>query len=947
VGRAPELAALERAVSTAREGTPSAVLVGGDAGIGKSTLVAEAARRTGVTSVVGRCLPMAGALIPLAPVSDMLRDAERSAPGVLDDDPASTPLLEWRQQGSGSATMAPGQLFAQLLGLLSRLGASDAVVVAFEDLHWADPLTWDLFDFLARNLVDEHIVLLGTYRANEVAAHPEPRRRLAELARIPATRRLPLEGFTREEAALKIEALTGEPPRADFVDEILARGQGNPFFTTELVTARLPRGGIPDAVTDVLAAELDALDSVGRSVVDVLAVVGRDTAHELLEDVVDAEPDALEGALRAMIDSRLVVLDHEDDGYRLRHALIAEVAYDALLPPQRARLHHRVAVALANRDPAGATRPDRASELAVHLDRAGDREAAFDALLAAADSSETAAPATALRHLERALELWDSVGRSAATADRGDRLWQAAELASGTVGNEAAAHLARRALECGPPWRGEAWGHERLGRYLWGAGHLDDSAREFSRAADLLAGDSGLDAARVFAGLAQSELMLANFATARERAERVLELLDVLDKDPAAWAMARRVLGIVVDHAGDSARGVELCREAVAAAPNAQTALLAMLYLGVALLDAGQYQDAVNEMLDASADARLTGLDRSFGGYVDALAAEGLVRLGRWSEARTVLDATAGADAFPLGRVRLALVDAVLSARRADAARAVSQLERAGEHTVDPFHQWFVDRASAESALALGNHREAAEICERAVANAPTPLWHARFVMYAVIAEVELALDARARREPLDVDAVTARLSERIGRATRAPREHPSGDISAHLAHAEATLGRLGAPDAAAWANAAEHWAQLRDPYWLATARVREAEAAAASGAAARAVDALRDAHELATHLAAPALLSDIDAVSRRTRLSVDRPVPVVLDGRSMDRLGLTPREAEVLSLVAEGKTNREIGEALFVSEKTASVHVSNILRKLGVTSRVDAAAIAQRLEGA
>ena len=84
--------------------------------------------------------------------------------------------------------------------------------------------------------------------------------------------------------------------------------------------------------------------------------------------------------------------------------------------------------------------------------------------------------------------------------------------------------------------------------------------------------------------------------------------------------------------------------------------------------------------------------------------------------------------------------------------------------------------------------------------------------------------------------------------------------------------------------------------------------------------------------------------MSRRTRLSVEAPVVTVLESAATDQLGLTPREAEVLSLVAAGQTNRQIGEALFVSEKTASVHVSNILRKLGVSSRVDAAAVAQRL---
>jgi DNA-binding NarL/FixJ family response regulator len=136
----------------------------------------------------------------------------------------------------------------------------------------------------------------------------------------------------------------------------------------------------------------------------------------------------------------------------------------------------------------------------------------------------------------------------------------------------------------------------------------------------------------------------------------------------------------------------------------------------------------------------------------------------------------------------------------------------------------------------------------------------------------------------------------------------------------------------------------MADPWSTATTRVAEAEAAVQVGDLARAARALHDAHRLATDLGAPPLSAVIDELATRARLSVEAHSPTALDGRSIDRLGLTAREAEVLALVAAGRTNREIGETLFVSAKTASVHVSNILRKLGVTSRVDAAAIAQRL---
>jgi DNA-binding NarL/FixJ family response regulator len=938
---------IEGAIAAARRGAPAVLLVGGEAGIGKSTLIAEGARRADARLIVGRCLPMGGELIPLAPLAELLRNVRRTDPSALSQSTLA-PLGDWIAPGAASKASAAGALFAPLLQLVADLGADGAVVVAFEDLHWADPLTWDLFDYLARNLVDEHVVLVGTFRANEVGANPQQRRRLGEIARLPATQRIHLEGLSRDELTEKIRALLGRVPPGKLIDEILARGQGNPFFTAELVAAHMGGQTIPAVLSDLIAAELEGLDAIGRAVMGVIAVVGHDTGHDLVMRVAEVDADRLEQALHAAIDAQLVLVDRETDTYRFRHALIGEVVYDELLPPERQRLHRRIADALADQPSHMLARADRASELAFHLDRAGDRPAAFAALLLAADAAETVAPAAALRHLERALELWDSAGEPAATAYRGDRLWQAAELASGAAGNERAADLARQALQYGPPPRGAAWGHERLGRYLWAAGHIEDCATEFATAAGLLPADPGPEAAPVFAGLGQAELMLGHYDGAAARSQSVFDLLTDAEADPLAWAMAKRVVGIVVDHRGDPARGVELCREAVETAPSALTRMLAVLYLGVALLDSGAYQEAINEMLDAAAEARLTGLDRSFGGYLDALAAEGLIRLGRWTDADTILGQSEGTEAFPLGEIRLALAGAMLASRRGDRDRAHTLLAQAEAGPVDPFHRWFLDRAAAEVHLALREWGEAAAVAERALSRGPVAVWQARFVMYRTVAEVELALDARARREPLDADAIAARLVGGINTARNAADAgqgtEEASEAAAQLAHAAAAVTRLHDSDPDAWAEAAHRWAQLADPYWLASARVREAEAAAGAGATARAAETLREAHQIAGRLAAEPLLSDIEAVSRRTRLSVEAPVVAVLEKAAIDQLGLTPREAEVLSLVAGGQTNRQIGEALFVSEKTASVHVSNILRKLGVSSRVDAAAVAQRL---
>ncbi len=944
LGRGAELETFARAVEAARLGQAEVLLVGGDAGIGKSTFVGEGARRAGATMVVGRCVPMGGEVIPLAPLVDLLRNVRRAHPEALSG-PSLEPLRDWAAPdvAAGAGGSAPGGVFGAVLELVGRLPGEGVAIMTFEDLHWADPLTWDLFDFLARNLADERVVLVGTYRANEVSANASHRRRLGELARLPAVQRVHLAGLARVDVAIRIETMTGRPAPHALVDDVFARGQGNPFFTTELVEAHVAGHAIPAVLSDLIAADLAELDEVARTILGIIAAVGHDTDHDLLLLVAELDEDRIETALQATIAAQLLVVDPDTDAYRFRHALIGEVVYAELLPPQRRRLHRRIADILGAQEPHLLSRPDRASELAVHLDRAGDRPAAFTALLAAADRSETLAPGAALRHLERAFELWDVAGDAAASERRSDRLWQAAELASGTASNERAATLAREAFGHGPPPRGVAWGHERLGRFLWAAGHLEQSAIEFETASALLPEAPGPEAAVVYAGLAQAELMLGHYDSAETRAQRVFELLPSAAADPLAWAMARRVLGLVVDQRGDPDRGVELCREAVATAPNALTKALAVLYLGVTLLDAGRYQDAVNDMLDAGADAHLTGLDRSFGGYLDALAAEGLLRLGRWPEAEVVLGRSDGAATLPVGMIRLARSGAMLAARRGDRERASALLAHAEEQPVDPFHRSFLDEAAADVHVVLGDWAQAAATTERALsleANSAR-LWRTRFVMFDVIAHVELLLDARARLESAD-EATVQRLHDAVAR-------DPSGDdaspiVEAHRAHAIAALTRLGPPDPDAWAEAVLAWERLGDPFWTAAARLREAEAAAVSGETARAADALRHAHQLANGLGAVTLLADIERLSRRTRIGVDAPTPLVLRAGTIDQLGLTPREAEVLSLVAAGRTNRQIGEALYVSDKTASVHVSNILRKLGVTTRVDAAAVAQRL---
>jgi DNA-binding CsgD family transcriptional regulator len=323
--------------------------------------------------------------------------------------------------------------------------------------------------------------------------------------------------------------------------------------------------------------------------------------------------------------------------------------------------------------------------------------------------------------------------------------------------------------------------------------------------------------------------------------------------------------------------------------------------------------------------------------------------MGRWSEVAGVLARQPVADTLPVGLLRLARAKAMLAARRGESDEALHQLAAAHALPIDGWHQTVRDATTADAHLALGNWDEAAQAAELgwAATGTTSVLWAARFAMFGVVAEVERTLDRRARREPVDVNATIGDLQQRLDAVRSFAEGVPGGpqrDTAAHIAHAVASLTRLTVSDADLWGEAVARWSELGDRWAIAVALVREAEAAAVVGSADRAATCLRRAHAIASELGAFPLLAEIDGVSSRTRVSIEPPTRVELDESSADRLGLTPREAEVLVLVAAGRTNRQIGEELYVSDKTASVHVSNILRKLGVNSRVDAAAVAQRL---
>jgi predicted ATPase len=349
VGRVEELELLEAARRRAADADPAVVLVGGEAGIGKTRLVAELAVRCGADGtrvLVGGCVPVGEGALPYAPIVEVLRallvdlgaDAVRGLVGPSWPEVARLlPALGEPEHGGPPGQAAQARLFELLLGLLGRLNKQTPLVLVVEDLHWADRSTRDLLAFLVRNLRRARLLLVVTYR-NDEAGQQRLGPYMAELDRGGPVQRLELPRLDRTETAGQLAGILGAVPAVDLVDGVFDRSEGNPFFTEELLeSARAGSATLPTTMRDLLQGRIEALPEPARQVLRVAAVAGRQVPHPLLAAVAGLDEGPLDSALREAVTHQLLV--PREDGYQFRHALLREVVDAALLPGERARLH--------------------------------------------------------------------------------------------------------------------------------------------------------------------------------------------------------------------------------------------------------------------------------------------------------------------------------------------------------------------------------------------------------------------------------------------------------------------------------------------------------------------------------------------------------------------------------------------------------------------------------
>ncbi|WP_436756605.1 helix-turn-helix transcriptional regulator [Streptosporangium sp. V21-05] len=947
VGRADELAVLGDALARARSGSASTVFVGGEAGVGKTRLVREFTERSdGALVLVGGCLELGTDGLPFAPFTAVLRKLARDLghDGVAALLPGGATrglarLLPEFGEPEREGAEARARLFEQVLGLLERLAETRPTILVIEDAHWADRSTRDLLSFLVRyQRSDVPLLTLVTYRADELHRTHPLRPLLAELSRVDWVTRLDLRRLSRREVDQQAASILDGEPVAD-LDLVYARSEGNPLFVEALLS-----GGegetLPDSLRDLLLASVERLPEETQELMRLAAAGGARIEHTMLSAVAGADDGELSRLLRPAVAGNVLLVDGET--YAFRHALIREAVHDDLLPGERTRLHTRFAEALEG-NPGILPAPRSAIELAHHWHAAHNPLwALISAWHAAAAARKTAAYDEQLRMLTRVLELWEAVPDAAERieADHVDVLRQAVTVAHLAGEFERGISLAKAALReidtATDPIRAARLLRQRgLVRYDLGrAGFLED----LRTAVSLVPAEPPTSLrAQVLENLSRMLSDPADWAEKESLAEEAMRIArEAGNADIEAhalvtltWARCRysRMEEQVVAFAE--------ARKIASRASTYHALMRAVISESDALEGAGWHERAAEVARGGIADAEAYGLARTSGAFLAINLVEPLVSLGRWDEASEVVER--GLEVTPpapyraslealaadiaLARGELGRADALFRSSRAVFARGTYR-----DQTILPQL-----RREIELLVARGRDDEASALVERTLdeqdlEGSPRYVWPLLLTCLRVVAP-----------SPSPLPRLRA-VAERLGPVEGELQRAHSLTFTAEAAQAE------GVPDRGAWEAAAAAWAALRQPYAEARALLGAARAAVAAGERDEAAPGLSRAAELAARVGAPPLAAEIGSLARRARIPLSgEPVPAE-PAAERAGLGLTAREHEVLGLVATGRSNREIAGELFISAKTVSVHVSNILAKLGASSRGEAAATAHRL---
>ena len=1001
---------MRRGLDSARDGRTTTLLVGGEAGVGKTRLIEEfltGATSAGGFALVGGCPPTDSTDLPFAPFVAALRSLTRLVPpgeldvlleGVRPELAQVLPALADGKLVDAPATGGRTRLFEAMLTLFERLGeARGPVVLVLEDLHWADQSSRDLFAFLVRNLRDAPVLQVATYRSDAVPIGDPLRILLAELDRSDRVDRWELSRFGRDEVGAQMAAILAAEPDPERLEEVFKRSDGNAFFIEELVAGLETDSRMPETLRETMLSRMSPLAPEVQQVVRIAAVAGRRSDHQLIARITQFNEHLLAAALREAVSQNVLlpIKDDDGEGFTFRHTLLWQAVYDDLLATERTHHHATIAAALAA-DPELVSGPasSRDAVIASHW-LAGDVPArAIPALIRAGYAAEASyAFAEAANAYEAALRLWDGasvpprpstrlgfrapdVAEPQPWPDRLEVIRRAAETAS-LAGSSSRAIERQQELVSGTGWSADpavaGLDLVRLGRYHDEAGDTEAALDAYARAAALVAGQSSSpDLVRILTARARALNAAGRYDTATTIARQALETALESGEEPDVLA-AREALGVALAFGGNVKAGLEQLVEARRMTVERHPATIrprpsrvgevvrGFADLASILERAGQPEEAVEASREGVDFARHLGVEATWGSTLELQTARGRIQLGDWVDADRITLQLLRKAPRGVSAARVHVLRARLEIGRGAFDAAALHLDAARLQAPSHPDATFVgDLAGAGAELAIWRSQltDARDAVDRGLSrlhDGEDQVPAVQLIWLGIRAEADRAEMARARTSAVErsraievgrtLRAEAIGLQDRLaGRESIAPRE-----LRALPAFIEGEWSRLGGTsDPEAWLAAVARAEELRDPYLEAYGRWRESEAILAGrGGRARAEATLREGHALASKLGAEPIRREIEELARRARLElVVAPTdPLLPHGPSAsETLGLTPRELEVLALVAAGYTNRRIADALFITEKTAGHHVSNLLSKLGAATRVEAASMAHRL---
>lgn len=991
-GRRADLDRLRRltGLDTAAEAPAGGlVVVSGDAGIGKTRVLAELmaqARSAGVRVLAGHCLGEAGSSLPYLPFAELLSRLHATDPDRAQDLVATHPQISRLVPGlrgaggaAGSGTGAVpgtmpgtipgtvpggeqpldrGELLEALHAVLEDLGTHGRLLVVVEDVHWADQSSRDLLTLLFTRGFDAPLSLVASYRSDELHRRHPLRTTLAHWSRLGQVHRVDLAPLPDPDIRDLVRSQRPDDIDEEELQRLVTRAEGNAFFAEELAAASAwGRAGAAD-LSRLLLVRVEQLDEVGQQVTRIASAGGRHVPHRLLARVAGVTEEELDRGLRSAVEHNVLV-PTEQGGYTFRHALLGDSVYEDLLPGERVRAHTAYLSAIAG-DPTLGTWAD----MARHAHAAGDRERALEASLLAADAAmAVGGPDEAFEHFSAALTLLpcghadtDSVTiRAAAAATAAGRAQRAVDLLT--------ERLERQPVEATPAERAELLGalaatarfiettidtvalveealalvpaeppSEQRTRLLSICGQtLADRAR-YEAADHALA-----EAIRMADALGLTHLS-AEVVTVRARVaehlgdpEGSLASLQGILADPASMGLAaemraRHHLGSLLHRSGRLPEALAVYRTGMDRARQvgrrwAPYALDAQVLAGIAAYESGDW-DLSLQLLDWSGEpppqpaASLLAAARFYvaGGRGQAGVLEQLPGIKRWWSSDGMLVIISGSAAIDM---------------HGDAGRLAAAVAE---------HDAVVERMRElwGSELFRGRVRLGALLVGQLATHAGTRSTEERADLLALgeqVADIGAKALAVSRRDGNDGPETLA-WGARLAAESRRLRWQAAGRA---LSHEELVT---------AWHEAVEGFRRYGHPFETARSQARLAAALAAGGDLIAARDVAAEAKAVAQRLGAAPLLAELSAPNAPNALAAGRsPVArgVRPGRRDRDGAALTPREREILGLVARGRSNKQIGAQLFISAKTASVHVSNIMAKLGASGRGEAVAVARR----